>query len=219
MKPFSKVGKHVLRDRVARFATNEFTLDLGCGNSPLARWFPNRIGCDIGPYSGVDVVCDAHALPYRDGSFSVVLCMEVLEHLHHPQTAVAEISRVLKDGGQLILTCPFVYPVHEAPHDYQRYTEYGLRVLFGEHFDSIEISPLFSEEQTLAILIQRIVFQRDDSPLMKWFLNKIAFWLFNMKPRHTRRFQHISRTVEGEFLTAGYLLTAKKSTTPAAGGK
>jgi SAM-dependent methyltransferase len=74
-----------------------------------------------------DVFADAAALPFADGRFDTVLCLEVLEHVPYPGTVVAEIYRVLKPGGRAWLSMPFLYPLHDAPYDFQRYTEYGLR--------------------------------------------------------------------------------------------
>ncbi|RNF84271.1 class I SAM-dependent methyltransferase [Montanilutibacter psychrotolerans] len=74
-----------------------------------------------------DVFADAAALPFADASFDGVICLEVLEHVAAPATVAAEIARVLKPGGTAWISMPFLYPLHDAPYDYQRYTEFGLR--------------------------------------------------------------------------------------------
>jgi SAM-dependent methyltransferase len=109
-----------------------FTLDLGCKNSPYGDQFSNRVGMDRSAASGVDVVADALQLPFRAESFECVFCTEMLEHVPDPATAVGEIRRILRLGGVCILTTRFCYPVHDAPHDYFRYTEHGLRHLFED---------------------------------------------------------------------------------------
>ena len=68
----------------------------------------------------------ASQLPLQDDSFDTVILLEVLEHLERPQQALKEIQRVLRPGGTLILSLPFLYPVHDAPFDFQRYTRFGL---------------------------------------------------------------------------------------------
>lgn len=73
-----------------------------------------------------DIFATASSLPIQSGSVDTVLMLEVLEHLEHPARALSEASRALKSGGHLLLTIPFLYPIHDAPHDYQRLTFHGL---------------------------------------------------------------------------------------------
>ena len=73
------------------------------------------------------VFADAASLPFADGQFSSVACLEVLEHVPDPAGVVSEISRVLKHGGRCWLSMPFVYPLHDAPFDFQRYTVFGMQ--------------------------------------------------------------------------------------------
>ena len=207
-----KVGKHIVHRRVRRFASSELTLDLGCGrHSTYVDDFSRRVGVDICHDEGVDVVADAHALPFSSGSFEQLVCSEVLEHLAHPQQAASEMARVLRHGGRLVLTTPFVYPLHEAPHDYWRLTSYGLHQLFDPYFEIRELQDLYSEEETLAILLQRVAFQRRGAPVRRYAYMLLAHLIFRFvsAPR-ARRFQDIGQTVEGPFLTAGYILVAHK---------
>ena len=105
-------------------------LDLGCGGGPYREMFSSvssYIGLDIAPDSNVDVAGDGQALPFMDSCFDTVLCNEVLEHVPEPSLLMAEISRALKPGGFLLLTTPQTWGLHHEPHDYYRYTHYGLR--------------------------------------------------------------------------------------------
>ena len=122
-------------------ATPKRTLDIGASIGSYAAYFPNRVGVDIERAAGVDIVADAHALSFRDGSFEVVLATEVLEHLQEPQKAVDEMFRVLKPGGTLLLTTRFLFPLHDAPHDYFRYTRYGLEYLLRQMFGNEPLDP------------------------------------------------------------------------------
>lgn len=74
-----------------------------------------------------DVFADAANLPFPGDSFDAVVCLEVLEHVPAPQQVVNEIARVLRPGGRLWLSMPFIYPLHDSPYDFQRHTEPGLR--------------------------------------------------------------------------------------------
>lgn len=72
-----------------------------------------------------DVHADARALPIATASIDVVVCLEVLEHVESPERALEEMHRVLKPGGIAMVSMPFLYPVHDAPHDFQRWTSHG----------------------------------------------------------------------------------------------
>jgi SAM-dependent methyltransferase len=110
-------------------------LDIGAADRWVASYLPastHYIALDY-PSTGrelyaarPDVFADGARLPFADKSIHHVICLEVLEHVRWPDRLLAEVARVLKPGGQLLLSMPFVYPLHDAPHDYQRYTEHGL---------------------------------------------------------------------------------------------
>lgn len=110
-------------------------LDIGCADRWVERTLApacRYIAIDY-PETGQkmyharpDVFADASKLPFGDLSIASVVMLEVLEHLRHPALALQEIARVLQPRGRLYLTVPFLYPVHDAPHDYQRYTAHGL---------------------------------------------------------------------------------------------
>src|SRR6476661_3646451 len=124
-----KLTRITLDRFIAAHATDRPTLDIGAQNGPYAALFPRRVGLDIRAGAGVRIIGDAQALGVRDAAFDVVLCTEVLEHLREPQQAIDEMFRVLKPGGRLLLTTRFLFPIHDAPDDYFRYTKYGLRYL------------------------------------------------------------------------------------------
>jgi SAM-dependent methyltransferase len=118
-------------------------LDLGCGARPYAPLyqaaFEECIAADFEARTmGVDVRLDAQALPFRDDSFEYVLCSEVIEHVPNAHKALGEIARVLRPGGVLLVTWPFIYMLHEVPSDYARLTEFGMAKLLGENGLTIE---------------------------------------------------------------------------------
>ena len=86
--------------------------------------------------NGIDLVCDGRWLPLRDKSVGTIVCSEVLEHVAETEFIVAEISRVLIDGGIGVITTPFYFPLHEFPRDYYRFTPDGLRHIF-RRFSSV----------------------------------------------------------------------------------
>lgn len=122
------------RDWIRQHARGR-VLDIGCADRWIEPHLPNGcdyIGLDYPATGGLmygarpDIFADASRLPLHDSSIDTVILLEVLEHLRHPAQALSEIARVLRPGGHLLLTMPFLYPVHDAPHDYQRYTCHGL---------------------------------------------------------------------------------------------
>ena len=82
---------------------------------------------NIDPSTFPDYCCSAEKIPVEDNYFDVVLIAEVLEHLERPLTVLKECHRVLKNnGGNIIITVPFLYMVHAHPKDYQRWTPDGI---------------------------------------------------------------------------------------------
>jgi len=108
---------------------------------PLGRWnlyiggagnfVDGYINVDLFPVAGVDVVADAHELPFKRDLFQRVECDAVLEHVKCPATVVREIERVLAPSGFAHIVVPFCHPFHEYPRDFQRFTPDGLRELAG----------------------------------------------------------------------------------------
>lgn len=80
-----------------------------------------------------DVYADAQSLPFSDASVDHSLLLDVLEHLPHPERCLAELSRALKPGGSLTIQVPFLYPVHDAPLDFHRWTRFGLLQAAEKH--------------------------------------------------------------------------------------
>ena len=120
-------------------------LDVGCGGQPYRREFrqvTEYVAMDLPRQQGVTVYGSALALPFADAVFDTVLCNQVLEHVPEPMRLVSESARVLKPGGVLLLTTPQTWGLHHEPHDYFRFTKYGLRHLAEQcGFTVIEVTP------------------------------------------------------------------------------
>lgn len=132
---------------LARVSADALVLDLGAGQSDfsaLLERFPKRIAADFYPYQGVTVICDLNRrLPFQEGSVDVVILSNVLEHIYAPQTLMAECRRILKPGGLLLATVPFLIGVHQRPYDFYRYTDINLRRMLHDcGFAHIAVEPV-----------------------------------------------------------------------------
>jgi SAM-dependent methyltransferase len=93
-------------------------------------------------YSQLDAVGALDRLPFTSGVFDCVICTQVLEHVQEPQLVLNELFRALKQGGVICLTAPQGWGVHQAPHDYFRFTNYALQYLLEKAgFESLSITP------------------------------------------------------------------------------
>lgn len=107
-------------------------LDAGAGKMPYKIMLSDDgasdyVSFDVAdPRGDIDFVGDVQALPFEDGAFDVIFCSQVLEHVPEPQKALDEFARVLRPGGRVVLTAPHIGYLHNEPHDYYRYTKYGL---------------------------------------------------------------------------------------------
>jgi SAM-dependent methyltransferase len=123
-------------------------LDVGCGLQPYRPWIEaaglkyRGIERDGSATSGTsDVVSwdlTRTPWPFPDAEFDAILCTEVIEHVPRPDRVLSECARVCKAGSLMVLTAPFTWPEHEAPFDYYRFTQYGLRRLIEDADFSVE---------------------------------------------------------------------------------
>ena len=110
-------------------------IDLGCGTAPFADLIADQVsvyhGMDLWPRSPRTVLAaDIQQLAMiRDETYDTAISLEVLEHVPAPWLAVDEIYRILKPGAHFILTVPHLSRLHDVPHDYYRYTRYGIAFL------------------------------------------------------------------------------------------
>jgi len=133
----------LVRSSLNRLRLKDFesVLIVGAGDDPYRSLFkhPGRyLTLDLDGHPGItDVIANAQTLPFASASFDCVLASEVVEHLEHPQSFVAEASRVLMPGGTIVLTVPFMFHNHADPHDFWRLTRDGFVQLFKD-FSSVE---------------------------------------------------------------------------------
>jgi SAM-dependent methyltransferase len=146
-----------------RLGKKECLLDLGCGPRPYysiyQSYFNKTIGADLAdspfPKKEIDLYCSAIEVPLPDESIDVILCTEVLHDLPEPDLFFTEVKRLLKKGGVLVMTSPFVVPIVDGPYDHYRYTKHGLSYRIqksGLEVKSIEeVGDLYGTIITLSI--------------------------------------------------------------------
>lgn len=191
--------------------------DLGCGEMPFREWISDQ-GCR---YIGVDwsetphklkaeIVADlSEPLPIDDEQADTLISWSVMEHLREPQRFLLEAHRILKPGGHLIIQVPFMWHVHEAPHDYYRFTRFGLEYLLKQAgFVDIDVSAQtgFWVMWTLKFNYQSRRLIRGPS-LLKLLLKMLLYpiWMVNQWLA-----LGMDRVWKAEGETAGYFIVARK---------
>ena len=121
--------------------------DVGCGEKPFGPFLKDKVAKHIGvdvnygfyDVSHIDLIGSADDLPIEDGAADAILSSQVIEHLPDPEKSIAESARVLKPGGLLFLSYPYLYPIHAPPFDYARLSQFALDAMLERHgFDLLE---------------------------------------------------------------------------------
>jgi SAM-dependent methyltransferase len=133
-------------------------LDVGCGVKPYLPWFSfaaEYVGVDVVENPAADLRGAVEDLPVPDGSFDLVLCIQVLEHADNPAQAVRELRRVVAPGGRVLASTHGVQVYHPAPDDLWRWTHTGLRRLFEENaeWSSVDVRPGSGTTACLGMLL------------------------------------------------------------------
>jgi SAM-dependent methyltransferase len=135
-------------------------LEVGAGRAPYDELFGHcrYLASDWpGPRDEPGVGSDAMALPLEDSTVDAVLLAQVLEHVADPAALLGEAARVLRAGGTVVATVPFVSELRELPHDFWRFTPRSLeRLLSAAGFAEIEVEPLSDCFSTLAQLMRNL---------------------------------------------------------------
>lgn len=194
-------------------------LDVGCAECTPRKYLSSDttyVGLDY--YSTAtgwygtqpDVFGDAQSLPLSDASVDHALLLDVLEHLPNPDRCLAELHRVIKPGGSLTVQVPFLYPIHDAPLDFHRWTRHGLlgaaqRSGFDVSIESSIGHPLETAALTTNIAMTQSVINwiQGRNPLAilalilvpAIFLNNVVAWVLAVLSRDDDLMPHTYRMV------------------------
>ena len=143
-------------------------LDFGCGRKPWQSLFKvdEYIGVDIKESghdhqdSVVDYYYDGHTIPFEDKSFDSVFAADVFEHLFNLDEILSELNRVLKPGGQMLVSIPFAWQEHEIPYDFGRYTAFGISSILEKHgFEVVRLHKTTTFFETLSQLFSTFLIE------------------------------------------------------------
>jgi SAM-dependent methyltransferase len=188
--PHFLIKYYLRRDLEKIISTHHFSgsiLDVGCGEKPYRRLFT-----DAAEYVGIDYKTYSHnnlargdkpdyfftddykktlSLPFRNSQFPHTVAFQVLEHHPEPEVMIREMLRVTQKHGYVLLSCPFIWGLHEIPADYFRYTEFSLRRMIQAHGGKvITITKQGGPGSTIAMLLT-------DALIEKMQLNRLLYVL------------------------------------------
>lgn len=179
-------------------------LDAGCGKMPYKEYI--LINSLVDEYIGLDIetaliydedikpdyTWNGKTMPFIDESFDSCIAIEVLEHCPEPEVFLKEVNRALKPGSTFFFTVPFLWNLHEVPHDEYRYTPFALeRHLMNSGFTEIEIKATGGWHAALAQMLgmwvrrapmsegKRALLSRLLKPLIGLLINKDKDFVFN----------------------------------------
>jgi SAM-dependent methyltransferase len=217
----SNADRYVVRKSLFRAVTKSLTLlhgkllDAGCGKMPYKAYI--LAGGKVNEYIGLDIesakaydanirpdfTWNGRVMPFRDGEFDSAFATEVLEHCPEPEVFLREVHRVLKPGGVFFFTVPFLWNLHEVPHDEYRYTPFALeRHLQNSGFHNISIAALggwhASMAQMIGLWVRRAPMSRLVRKVLSFLLMPFIYGLYRIDSGVKVKF------VEGSMITGLY---------------
>lgn len=169
-----------VRDAARHVKKGDRILDAGAGQGPYRQCFSDAtyVAVDFADgehswdYSNLDAITRLENLPFASKVFDGIVCTQVLEHLPEPEQALKELYRVARPGCRLILTAPLGFGEHQAPHDYFRFTRYGLtHLLIKSGWTVEELKPRGGYFRYMAVMLMWMyiyLFPESRPTWLKW---------------------------------------------------
>jgi SAM-dependent methyltransferase len=212
LSPLFYAHYKVLLPMIHQYARGDF-IDLGCGSAPFWGAVAGQVmrydAVDLWPRSGkVTFVGDVQQLSMvADASYDAAICIEVLEHLPEPAQAIATMARILRPGGVVVISVPHLSRLHDLPHDYFRYTEFGLRHLLGQA--GLEVVSLRTKGGLLTFLAHQlstvVLAVAWSLPPLKVFLLMVNKWLLALGAFYADQLLGMDKQ-----FPQGYIVVARK---------
>lgn len=210
-KVLSRKGLYeFLEKEYSTIKANESVITIGAGGkvNQILQNYSKTIGFtfvsfDLDDKRNPDIIGDICFYDFKEMRFDVIVISEVLEHVPYPHLAMRNIHQTLNKEGRLILTVPFIFPIHDRPYDYYRYTRYGLEFLLKE-FREVRINERNSWAECINMLAPRLIQENNKiNCLIAPFFVCLAFFLFPFALL-------LGKIIQTDFMTTGYVVTAKK---------
>jgi glycosyltransferase involved in cell wall biosynthesis len=195
-------------------------LDIGCGKMPYRTFILKN--SEVTKYIGLDIdgalkydtnikpdfTWDGKIMPFDAGSFDCVFATEVLEHCPEPEIVLKETYRVLKPGGILFFTVPFLWNLHEVPRDEYRFTPFALeRHLKNSGFTFVSIKATggwhASLAQMIGLWVRRAPLKKTIRLILSHLFKPIVRYLINQDKKRVILFN------EGQMITGLYGIVKK----------
>ena len=138
-KPLNRGNPYtpVFERYISQVPEGELILEVGGGERRRLR--PGYVNLEYMSVESADVFGDIQHLPFRDGSFTLALAQAVFEHVTDPYAAAAELVRVARPGGFVVIDAAFMQPLHAAPHHYFNITPMGMTELLNKSCTIVEV--------------------------------------------------------------------------------
>lgn len=215
-------GSRLIADRIVRAYESAIVghargalLDLGCGKAPLYGIYGPLVDSvvradresSLHGTAFIDVPVDLETpLPFHDRQFDTIVATDVLEHLADPVLFWREVSRTLAPGGHLVLGVPFLYWLHEEPHDHYRFTRFRLERFCREHgLDVVLLETYGGSVAVVLDIIGKHLRPRPVAALYQWIAARVL-----------RVMDPLDRVTSAKF-PAGYVLVARRTSAAPAG--
>lgn len=200
-----------LNPQFSKIVSGEKVLTIGAGgevNKLLNEYAQKNqfttVSFDIAEKMNPDILGDICTHDFEGETFDTIVMSEVLEHLHSPHLGVENVYKALKPGGRFILTTPFIFPIHDRPYDYFRFTKYGLEFLLSE-FEDVTIQERNSALESIDVLWLRL--NKIKGKRTHYLKRVIVFTVFYLKRPLTK---FLMRYVKTDIMTTGYNAVAMK---------